>query len=76
LEKSRAKRPQTARELSQLIARCAEVTQWSVEEADAWWGRHERGHPNAPTLAAPPVAPAGARRTAAQGHDVTMDHGS
>lgn len=43
LEKSRAKRPQTARDLDLLLARCPDVTSWSIEEADAWWGRHERG---------------------------------
>ncbi|MEX2170139.1 MAG: serine/threonine protein kinase [Pirellulales bacterium] len=43
LEKSRAKRPQTARDLAQLISRCAEALAWSIEDADAWWGRHERG---------------------------------
>src|SRR6185436_18895688 len=30
LEKSRAKRPQTARELSQMLDRCAEARMWSV----------------------------------------------
>jgi serine/threonine protein kinase len=45
LEKSRAKRPQTARELAQLIARCPEASAWSIEEADQWWGRHDRGQP-------------------------------
>jgi hypothetical protein len=44
LEKSRAKRPQTARDLSLLISRCPEAMQWSIEDSDAWWGRHERGH--------------------------------
>jgi len=43
LEKSRAKRPQTARELSVRIMRCAEAAAWNVDEADAWWSRHERG---------------------------------
>jgi hypothetical protein len=43
LEKSRAKRPQTARELAHLIARCPEAAAWSIEEADQWWGRYERG---------------------------------
>jgi hypothetical protein len=82
LEKSRAKRPQTARDLSQLIARCAEASAWSIDEADAWWGWHDRGQAP-PTMAAPTAAAAGAptpapgaRRTMAQGHDVTMDHGS
>lgn len=44
LEKSRAKRPQTARDLTLLLARCPAATAWSIEDADAWWGRHERGH--------------------------------
>jgi hypothetical protein len=42
LEKSRAKRPQTARDLAQLLKKCPEAAAWSGEEADAWWGRHER----------------------------------
>ncbi|MCC7476791.1 MAG: serine/threonine protein kinase [Pirellulales bacterium] len=42
LEKSRAKRPQTARDLAMLISRCTEAGQWSLEDADAWWGKHER----------------------------------
>jgi hypothetical protein len=43
LEKSRNKRPATARDLSQLLARCPTAGAWSVDEAEAWWGRHERG---------------------------------
>ena len=43
LEKSRAKRPHTARDLAQLLARCPAATAWSVEEAEEWWSRHERG---------------------------------
>lgn len=43
LEKSPAKRPQTAREVILMLERCPEATTWSIEEADAWWGRHERG---------------------------------
>lgn len=43
LEKSRSKRPQTARDLSNLLSRCAAKAEWSVDQADAWWGRHERG---------------------------------
>ncbi len=54
LEKSRAKRPQTARDLAQLLSRCPEAGQWSIEEADAWWGRHERGQAtHSPTSASP-----------------------
>jgi len=43
LEKNRARRPQTARDLAQLLARCQESGNWSTEEADGWWSRHERG---------------------------------
>lgn len=42
LEKNRARRPQTARDLALLLARCQLSTPWSIEEADAWWNRHER----------------------------------
>ena len=58
LEKSRAKRPQTARDLAQLLQTCPAAGTWSTEEADAWWGRHERGQSgtteSTPTPAAPP----------------------
>lgn len=64
LEKSRAKRPQTARDLATLIARCPEAGAWSIEDADAWWSRHERGQP--PSLAT--------SRTATE-HIVTVDQG-
>jgi len=47
LEKSRAKRPQTARELALRLERCAAGTSWSIEEAETWWSRHERGAPTA-----------------------------
>ncbi|WP_372721373.1 protein kinase, partial [Novipirellula sp.] len=43
LEKSRAKRPQTARDLAQLLLRCNEAKRWTIEDGDRWWGRHERG---------------------------------
>ncbi len=42
LEKSRAKRPQTARDLSLLLAACPAAGQWSISLGDRWWGRHER----------------------------------
>jgi serine/threonine protein kinase len=42
LEKSRAKRPQTARDLAQMLARCISAGQWSVDDAENWWSRHER----------------------------------
>ncbi|TWT82156.1 Serine/threonine-protein kinase PknB [Planctomycetes bacterium CA13] len=43
LEKSRAKRPQTARDLSLLLSACTAAGQWSIADGDRWWGRHERG---------------------------------
>ena len=43
LEKSRAKRPQTARDLALLLSKCPSAVGWSIEDADAWWGRHDRG---------------------------------
>lgn len=43
LEKVPAKRPQTARDLSLLLLRSPAALKWSIEEADHWWGRHERG---------------------------------
>ena len=46
LEKSRAKRPQTARDLAHLLQKCPAAGAWSFEDGDAWWGRHERGQPD------------------------------
>ena len=43
LEKSRSKRPQTARDLAQLISGCAAAGRWTIDHGDRWWGRHERG---------------------------------
>ncbi len=70
LEKSRAKRPQTARDLAALISRCAEANAWSIEDSDAWWGRHERGV-SAAILEQP--SPPSVGRTSAHGHDMTID---
>jgi serine/threonine protein kinase len=67
LEKSRAKRPQTARELAQLIARCEETAAWSIEEADQWWGRYERGQP------APAAPSMESTLRARSGHAETID---
>jgi serine/threonine protein kinase len=69
LEKSRAKRPQTARDLAALIERCPEAHQWSIEDADAWWGRHERGFSGSGLGSA-----ASPMRTSGQSHDMTIDH--
>ena len=43
LEKSRAKRPQTARDLADLLSKSPEASLWSTEDADRWWSQHERG---------------------------------
>ena len=43
LEKNRAKRPQTARDLALMLSKAPAAKTWSLDEADAWWGRHERG---------------------------------
>lgn len=50
LEKSRAKRPHTARDLAQLLARCPSAGQWSVEVAEEWWSKHERSAPQTPPI--------------------------
>jgi serine/threonine protein kinase len=42
LEKNRAQRPQTARDLMALLERAPTVSGWAVEEAEAWWRQHER----------------------------------
>jgi eukaryotic-like serine/threonine-protein kinase len=42
LEKSRAKRPQTARELAKLLEAVPSNGDWDQDAAEAWWGRHER----------------------------------
>jgi serine/threonine protein kinase len=50
LEKDRSKRPQTARELIHLLMRSPLASSWSIEDADIWWGRHDRSqHSSSPT---------------------------
>lgn len=61
LEKSRAKRPQTARELAKLLAACPAKNDWTLDQADAWWSSHQRGQK--PNLSG---------STAAGEHDATM----
>ncbi len=41
LEKNRAKRPQTARDLAAMLVRV--IATWTIDDAEAWWSRHERG---------------------------------
>jgi len=46
LEKNRAKRPQTARELAMKLHRLINSDTWSLTDAEAWWSRHERDPDN------------------------------
>ena len=89
LEKTRAKRPQTARDLANLLDRAVTAGSWKQSDAEAWWGRHERakatgsaaGSVAGPAAAAPPPsssAPASApaaNRTSSSGFDQTMASG-
>jgi serine/threonine protein kinase len=59
LEKNRAKRPQTARDLANLIHRLAASDSWTINDADAWWSRYERG--GNPTIDASKAASAPSR---------------
>jgi hypothetical protein len=43
LEKSRANRPQTARQLAKMLDAAPTAHAWTQDEAEAWWLRHERG---------------------------------
>ncbi|MEZ6125139.1 MAG: serine/threonine protein kinase [Planctomycetaceae bacterium] len=49
LEKSPANRPQTARDLANLLRKCPAFGKWTVEDGDAWWGRYDRGQLSAGT---------------------------
>ena len=57
LEKNRAKRPQTARDLAAMLDRVAAA--WTLDDAETWWSRFERGQPTrsheAPTEGARPA---------------------
>jgi serine/threonine protein kinase len=85
LEKTRAKRPQTARDLANLLGRAVTAGSWTQSDAEAWWGRHERAQATGstagsaagappPSGSAPASAPA-ANRTSSSGFDQTMASG-
>lgn len=42
LEKARSKRPQTARDLANMLEKCPQTQSWTVEDGDAWWRQHHR----------------------------------
>ena len=89
LEKSRAKRPQTARDLAALLDRAPTARTWTLEDADAWWMRHERSAAASSSASGPAAAasavPAGGNgsaatppigaRTANSGFDQTIASG-
>lgn len=80
LEKNRAKRPQTARDLSLSLDRAATATSWTIDDAEAWWGRHERGQavaasgPNAPSAGATLNGATTGTAASSSGFDRTIDH--
>ena len=55
LEKSPARRPQTARDLAGLLRRCPEADAWTVEDGDRWWDAYARGDVPAAAAAATPA---------------------
>jgi eukaryotic-like serine/threonine-protein kinase len=67
LEKNRAKRPQTARDLSAMLDRVAD--KWSIDDAEEWWSRHERGQPNIAALARSTTSVLGKPPTSATASD-------
>lgn len=72
LEKSRAKRPQTARDLAQMLSRSSEAGKWSVDLADEWWNRHERSQSNPLSTTAPApktASPANERTIIGEAHE-------
>jgi serine/threonine protein kinase len=70
LEKNRAKRPQTARDIILLLERSAYARSWSIEEAEMWWGRHERGNAVSTPINAP--GPVFGKTTASSNYDKTF----
>jgi eukaryotic-like serine/threonine-protein kinase len=61
LEKNRAKRPQTARDLAAMLDRVKQ--DWSLDDAEAWWSRHERGQPSADNSGRAAASPSGAKNS-------------
>ena len=64
LEKSRAKRPQTARDLAAMLDRVTQA--WSLDDAEEWWSRHERGQQPNKTAEAEPITGFANRPTGSQ----------
>ena len=70
LEKSPAKRPQTARDLAGMLRRCPEAGAWTVEDGELWWSRYEHGDPPParPAAESAPPAATAAEATPAEEH--------
>jgi serine/threonine protein kinase len=77
LEKTRAKRPQTARDLAALLDRAPTAASWKLDDAEAWWGRHERAQaPGGGTTSPPTPSPtASSTRASSSGFDQTLASG-
>jgi serine/threonine protein kinase len=79
LEKSRSKRPQTARDLAALLDRAPTARSWTLDDADAWWMRHERStaaSTSATSSASAPAAAAGDAPAAGNGSAATPPIGA
>jgi hypothetical protein len=74
LEKSRAKRPQTARDLSQQLNRCVAAAEWGLEDADSWWSRRDRGQLSATSALNSAAASKGAALSG-RDYEATIAHG-
>ena len=73
LEKSRAKRPQTARDLAKLLEKCPEARSWTAADGDGWWSRHERGESQPQSAAVDQVASSPRSSVKMDDLDQTMD---
>lgn len=81
LEKSRAKRPQTARDLSQQLNRCVAAAEWGLEDADLWWSRRDRGQLSATSALNASAASKGTALSGPDGlsgrdYEATIAHGN
>jgi len=63
LEKNRAKRPQTARALFKMLETVEITDNWTSDEAEAWWGRHERKTSKPLPAITPPTSTSGFDQT-------------
>ena len=77
LEKNPAKRPQTARDLALRLAKTPTANDWTLNEAEAWWSRHESGRETPHPSSSPQTDSRDATRPLAsdyQANAVTIGH--